>query len=264
VAAGRDRYGHPVRVLLPRSDGHVTDPLALYTDAERTIEGRPWVAVNMVCTADGATVDPSGRSGALGGEADRQVFGTLRSIADVIVAGATTVKAEDYGPARLSPERQAARVAGGQEPVPRIAVVTASLRLDPAMRLFTSGGPRPLVLTIEASDPAARERLADVADIVIAGTDKVDWPLGLRELQERVGARVVLVEGGPSVNGQLVVAGLMDELCLTIAPKLAGGQAKRVAHGDPTPRVVDMRLAHALEDEGYLLLRYVAGRHGEA
>jgi riboflavin-specific deaminase-like protein len=242
----------------------MTGPLALYTDAERTVAGRPWVALNMVCTADGATVDPSGRSGGLGGEADRQVFGTLRSIADVIVAGATTVRTEDYGPARLSPERQAARLAQGQEPVPHIAVVTASLRLDPAMRLFTTGGPRPLVLTIEAADPTARERLAAVADVVVAGTDKVDWPVALRELEERVGARVVLVEGGPSVNGQLVVAGLIDELCLTIAPKIAGGKANRVAHGGPPARMVDMRLAHMLEDQGYLLLRYVADRNGEA
>jgi riboflavin-specific deaminase-like protein len=255
--------GH-VRILLPFATGGTTvDPLDLYTHPGREATGRPWVIVNMVCTADGATADPTGRSGGLGGEADRQVFGTLRSIADVIVAGSTTVKAEDYGPARVTPERQAERVARGQSTTPRIAVVTASLSLDPGSRLFTSGGPRPMVLTTETSDPAARRRLAPVADIVVAGPDQVDWPLALRELQRRTGAQVVLVEGGPSVNGQLV-AGLVDELCLTIAPRMAGGRAPRVAYGDPPPEMRDMHLAHVLEDEGFLLLRYVADGSGTA
>ncbi len=249
-----------MRVLLPEPDEGL-DPLALYSEPERKLAERPWVIVNMVCTADGATVDPTGRSGALGGDADRQAFVTLRSIADVIVAGSTTVKAEDYGPAKVSADRRAARAARGQAPVPRIAVVTASLHLDPGMRLFASGGPRPMVLTTEASDPAARDRLAEVADIVVAGKDQVDWPLALAELRDRTGARVVLVEGGPSVNGQLV-GELIDELCLTVAPLMAGGQAPRVAHGDAPPEMRAMHIAHVIEDDGYLLLRYVADRHG--
>ncbi len=249
-----------MRVLLPQpAEG--LDPLDLYAGAERRLANRPWVIVNMVCTADGATVDPTGRSGALGGEADRRVFTTLRSLADVIIAGSTTVKAENYGPAKVSPERRAQRAARGQGPVPRVAVVTASLHLDPGMRLFTSGGPRPLVLTTDASDPAARDRLAEVADIVIAGKDQVDWALALTALRDQAGAGVVLVEGGPSVNGQLV-AGLIDELCLTVAPLMAGGHAPRVAHGDPPPEMWAMHLAHVVEDDGYLLLRYVADRHG--
>jgi riboflavin biosynthesis pyrimidine reductase len=247
---------------LPAGDGREVDPLTLYTAPDRVAPDRPWVVVNMVATVDGATADPTGRSGGLGGDADRQVFGALRSVADVIVAGAATVKAEDYGPARVTPERQAARVARGQDPLPRIAVVTASLRLDPTARLFTSGGPRPLVLTIENSDPAARDRLAHDADIVVAGTDTLDWPLALRELNDRVGARVVLVEGGPSVNGQLI--GLIDELCLTVAPLMAGGRAPRIAHGERPPDMQDMRLAHVVEDAGYLLLRYVAAQPGPA
>lgn len=251
-----------MRILLPSDDAASDrDPLDLYLSPARQATGRPWVAVNMVCTADGASVDPTGRSGALGGEADRRAFLALRSVADVIVAGATTVKAEDYGPARVSPEGQAARVARGQEPTPRIAVVSGSLRLDPGMRLFTSGGPRPLVLTTEASDPAARERLAPVADVVLTGEEQVDWPVALAALQDLTGARVVLVEGGPSVIGQLVADGLIDELCLTVAPLMAGGRSPRVAHGDPPPEMRRAQLAHLVEDEGYLLLRYVAPRH---
>jgi riboflavin biosynthesis pyrimidine reductase len=259
------RYGRTVRILLPSDDATAgRDPLDLYVSPVREATGRPWVAVNMVCTADGASVDPTGRSGALGGDADKKAFGALRSAADVIVAGSTTVKAEDYGPARVSPERQEARVARGQAPTPRIAVVTGSLNLDPGMRLFTSGGPRPLVLTTEASSPEARERLAPVADVIITGKDRVDWPLALGALAERAGARVVLVEGGPSVIGQLVADDLIDELCLTVAPLLAGGAAPRIAPGDPPPEMRHAQLAHLVEDEGFLLLRYVATRPAAA
>lgn len=251
-----------MRILLPSDEAAADrDPLDLYVSPGREMAGRPWVAVNMACTADGASVDPTGRSGSLGGDADRQAFHALRSVADVIVAGSTTVKAEDYGPARVSPDRQAARVARGQEPTPRIAVASGSLNLDPGMRLFTSGGPRPLVLTTEASTPAARERLAPVADIVLAGGEQVDWPLAIAALQERTGARVVLVEGGASVIGQLVADGLIDELCLTVAPLMAGGTSPRVAHGNPPPEMRRAQLGHLVEDEGYLLLRYVATRH---
>jgi riboflavin-specific deaminase-like protein len=249
-----------VRALLPPfTDG---DPLELYTAAERrSPPGRPWVVVNMVCTADGATADPNGRSAGLGGPADREAFHTLRSLADVIVAGSSTVRAEKYGPAVIAEARQEERRARGQAPVPRIAVVSRSLRLDPGMRLFTSGGPRPLVLTSATSDPEARERLAEVADVVVAGDDQVDWHRALAELGRRANAGVVLVEGGPVVNGQLV-GGLIDELCLTIAPLLAGGDASRVAHGAPPAEMAQMSLAHVIEDDGHLLLRYVAATGG--
>jgi riboflavin biosynthesis pyrimidine reductase len=219
------------------------------------------VIVNMVCTADGATVDPTGRTGALGGEGDRQAFHALRSVADVIVAGAETVRTENYGQAVMPPEAQAARKARGQAPRPPIAVVSASLRLDPGMRLFTTPGPRPLVLTTRASDPDARDRLADRADVVVVGEDSVDWRLALPELRRRTGAGIALVEGGPSVNGQLV-AGLVDELCLTVAPMLAGGRSPRVAHGEAPAEMRHLALAHVLEDGGDLLLRYVAADLG--
>lgn len=251
-----------MRALLPHGcDGDEPDPVALYTQpGDRDLDrDRPWVVVNMVCTTDGATADPKARSGGLSGPADKRVFHTLRALADVIVAGAATVRAENYGQAVMAPDVQAARAARGQAPLPRIAAVSRSLDLSPELRLFTMAGPRPLVLTSGASSPAARERLAGVAEVVVAGEDELDWAEALAELRRRAGAGIALVEGGPSINGQLV-GGLVDELCLTVAPLLAGGRAARVAHGDPPVGMERMRLAHVVEDDGFLLLRYVAER----
>jgi riboflavin biosynthesis pyrimidine reductase len=194
-------------------------------------------------------------------------FRALRSAADVILAGAATVRAEDYGPAVVRADLQAARVARGQAARPRIAVVSASLDLDPTARLFgtadadTGTDGRPIVVTDGASDPERRRRLARVAEVVVAGADRLDWLEALTGLRARTGAGVVLVEGGPSVNGQLLSADLVDEVCLSLAPMLVGGPSPRVAHGPPPAAMCEMTLAHAVHGDGFLLLRYLAARH---
>jgi riboflavin-specific deaminase-like protein len=248
-------------MLLPTPADDI-DSFAVYTDPHRAPVGdRPWVLVNMITTVDGATADAEGRSAGLGGPADREVFTALRGVADVIVAGAGTVRAEDYGPARISAERQRDRVKRGQAPRPRIAVVSGSLDLDPAARLFADpGGPRPIVITSAASDPAARRRLAGGADLIVTGDEALDWPAALRELRRTTGAGVALVEGGPTVNGHLLADDLVDEMCLTIAPGLAGGTSHRAVRGGAHHELRRATLAHALEDDGFLLLRYVTRR----
>ncbi|HEY8524011.1 MAG TPA: dihydrofolate reductase family protein [Acidimicrobiales bacterium] len=250
-------------MLLPEPAATV-DVASLYAAPARGPVGdRPWVAVNMITTVDGAATDPEGRTGGLANPGDREAFVAIRAVADVIVAGAGTVRAEDYGRAKLSPTLQEQRVARSQAPRPRIAVISATLRLDPGARLFE--GPedeRPLVVTVESADPEARRRLAEVADIVVAGERTVEWPRALAELRAATGADVAVVEGGPTVNGQLLVDDLVDEMCVTVAPVLAGGDAPRIAHGLRPHADRRLRLAHALEDDGYLLLRYVADRSG--
>lgn len=241
-----------MRMLLP-DPGGPADPLEVYADGPAG-EGRPGVRLNMVASADGA-VSIDGRSGGLGGDADRAVFRALRSLADVILVGAGTVRAEGYGPPRLPDPLVAARRARGQEPLPRIAVVTRSCHLDWASPLFAEPTTRPLVVTVAHADPERLARAGEVADVVLAGADGVDLPRALALLGDR-GARTVLCEGGPSLNGLLAAAGLVDELCLTLAPLVGGGDAGRIVAGpalSPPPR---MALASALEDDGYLFLRY--------
>lgn len=219
---------------------------------------RPWVAVNMIASADGGTA-VDGLSGALGSAGDKDVFGVLRSIGDVILAGASTVRAEGYGPPSTSVSTRARRLAHGSQPVARVAVVSGSLDLEPASELFAGGASRPLVITHERSDGDRRAALADVADVVVAGVDRVDLTAALAELARR-GVGRVLCEGGPGLNGQLLAADLVDELCLTVAPVLLAGASRRLAVGPALGAGRRMALAHVLTEDHYLFLRYLVER----
>jgi riboflavin biosynthesis pyrimidine reductase len=200
--------------------------------------GRPAVRVNMIASADGATT-VAGRSGGLGGPADQQVFKTLRSLADVVLVAAGTLRAEGYGPAAVP-----------------IAVVTRSLRLDWDTPFFTAPIARPIVVTVADAPAAERARAAELADVVLAGSGVVELAAALDALGRR-GLRSVLAEGGPSLNGQLAAAGLVDELCLTLAPRLIGGQSKRVLDSPLLATPDGLRLGSVCEQDGFLFLRYL-------
>jgi riboflavin biosynthesis pyrimidine reductase len=221
-----------VRSLLPPLEEQVDPLTAVGAELRPAWPHRPWILTNMIASADGAT-SVSGRSGPLGGPADQSVFAALRSVSDAIVVGGQTVRAERYrapgtGP---GPVREA-RAARGQAPRPRLVVVTASLGLDPDLPLFDDPANRPIIATTASAPARRRDELAAVADIVEMGDDSVDLTSLLGELR-RQGLRVVLSEGGPSLNAQLIAADLVDEWNLTVAPLLASGEAKRAAQGQP-------------------------------
>jgi riboflavin biosynthesis pyrimidine reductase len=221
-----------VRQLFPHQRDDV-DPAECYSREDR---GRsPWLLVNMIETLDGATA-LDGRSGAIGGPADKAVFGAIRSLADVILVGAGTVRAENYGPP-----------SGGA----RLAIVTSSLDLDPSARVF-SDGYRPMVITTEQADPGRRATLEGVADVVTAGATTVEVRAALRLL-----TGVVVCEGGPSLNGQLVAEGLVDEMCVSVAPLLASGSSSRLAHGPAPAEPEQLELRDVLDQDGFVFLRYV-------
>jgi 5-amino-6-(5-phosphoribosylamino)uracil reductase len=205
----------------------------------------PYVRVNFVSSVDGA-VTVEGRSGGLGTVADQTVFDLLRELAEVVLVGAGTVRTEDYNGVQV-PTR-------GRATPPPVAVVTASAQLDPASKLFTDTVVPPLVLTL---DSAPRERRAALA---AAGGEVVVLPrltpdTLLAELGRR-GLNRVLCEGGPALLGTLLAADAVDELCLTVAPLLVGGDAGRIAHNPPGPPPRRMALVGALHADGALLLRY--------
>ena len=242
-----------MRQLFPTA-GDV-DPADAYGRPVALGPSRPWVRLNMIASVDGAA-SLQGRSGALGGPADKAVFATLRSLADVVLVGAGTMRAEGYGPARLSDDARARRRDWGLAPVPPIAVITRSCRLDWSARFFTEAEQRPLVVTVASAAAADRAWAAEVADVVIAGDHDVDLARAVSALAKR-GHTNVLSEGGPGVAAQLAAAGLLDEVCLTVAPLLAAGEARRILDGAALGPPSVLALGHVLEADGYLFLRYL-------
>jgi riboflavin biosynthesis pyrimidine reductase len=241
-----------LRQLLPGHDE--VDLVALYGHLDALGPSRPAVRVNMIASADGAA-SSGGLSGALGGPADKMLFATLRSLADIVLVGSSTVRAEGYGPVRLDPVAQDRRIQAGLPAVPPIAVVTAACRLDWDSPFFTEAVERPVVVTVAASDSDSRARASEVADLVIAGDDRVDLGRAMAALAER-GCGNVLAEGGPGLVAQLARAGLIDELCLTLSPALVGGPAGRILAGPDVEPAIGLEVCHVLEDRGFLFLRY--------
>jgi riboflavin biosynthesis pyrimidine reductase len=241
-----------MRQLFPVARDPV-DPRDVYADLP-SASGRPALRLNMIASVDGAT-SVDGLSGALGGPADHDVFFAMRSVTDVILVAAGTVRAEGYGPAELPAEIRDARQRNGQTPVPAIAVVSRTCNLDWQSPFFTAATVRPMIVTVMDAPSDHRSRAAEVADVVIAGEHDVDLRRALDTIGEG-GARSVLAEGGPSLNAQLAGADLLDELCLTLSPSVVGGSAKRIVTGPALDPRSPLSLRSVCEDDGYLFLRY--------
>ena len=184
----------------------------------------------MVASIDGSTV-LDGASAGLSNDTDREVMLTLRRIADMIIVGAGTVRAEGYGPPR--------------KPGQRIGVVTKSGSVDTSTPLFTSGAG----FLIMAEDSPA----VDV-ESVRAGTGDVDLAGALLHLPGS--PRFVQAEGGASLNGALAAADLLDEINITTSPLVVGGDgARATTHAPELTHRYD--LAHLIEEDGYLFSRYI-------
>jgi riboflavin-specific deaminase-like protein len=224
--------------------------------------GRPYVVLNMVSTLDGrATVN--GRSGAMSGAADRALFHGLRMVVDAVMAGAGTVRAERYGPLVRDAEHRRERVRLGLSERPLACVVSAGLAFPPDLPLLADPDSQVAILT------AADGRLSETG---VAATVKYVCPrredgslnleAALAQLRERMGVGTLLCEGGPHLNGELIAAGLVDELFLSVSPLLAGddlaeeGFALRILAGVELPEPERLRLLAALEHESHLFLRY--------
>ena len=263
-----------MRALLPQASDRV-NLVEMYSRDLQLPVGRPFLRVNMITTLDGAT-SFAGRSGGLGGPGDKLLFAVLRSLADVILVGAGTVRTERYGPVKLPLEVQRMREERGQSAVPPIAVVTQSLDLDWGAALFAGSDPRPIVIAPSRSDAGALATARMAADVITTGTGSVDLQAALIELGDR-GVRYVLCEGGPKLNTTLTAAQLVDELCLTLSPRLAGSVTDGLLGGwlasggpriyganpvagevhirRPFMRLLELSLVHLLEEDNFLFLR---------
>ncbi|GAA4377999.1 pyrimidine reductase family protein [Agromyces bauzanensis] len=224
--------------------------LAAYAIDDRAT---PRVRMNFVMSLDGA-VTLEGRSGGLGDETDRLAMGVLRTLADVVVIGAGTVRVEGYGGVRVDETDAAWRRAHGLPSQPRVAVVSSRLDLGPEHAFFAGAAERPILVTHASAPAERRAALGEVADVLTVGSEALDVRAMLGALAE-AGMPQLLCEGGPHLFGALVEEGLVDELCLSLSPMLVGGDAGRMVRG-ASEAERRMRLVHAIPAGDLLLLRY--------
>jgi riboflavin biosynthesis pyrimidine reductase len=222
-------------------------------DVYRVEQPTSFVRINMVSSVDGRVTGDDGLSGDLGGDGDFQVYRALRALADGVLVGAGTARAEGYGPHRLPAELAAPRRADGRPAPAAIIVVSRSLDQDPSTPQFAEAVTPTNVLTSAASEPTAGANLRQRARLVVAGDDDVDLAAGLRTLADEHGIAHVICEGGPSLNTALLATGLTDELCLTLAPVLTGSSGRGIVSPPAAGATLDLR--SLCEQDGELYAR---------
>ena len=239
-----------MRRLLP-DPGPTTvgEQLEWYRPWEEPREARPLVAINFAATVDGrATI--AGVSGPIGSSADTEMLSGLRSRFDAVMIGAGTMRAERYGRLAKKPETRERRERLGLPPEPLMVIVSGRLDLPWDAPLFTEGG-EVLVFTASAAEPPQTATSVRV----VRHEGYVELGEALRHLRQERDIRALLCEGGPGLHAELEGGGAVDDLFLTIAPKLAGGDAPRILEGE-LPGVAELELVWLLEEEGELFARY--------
>jgi riboflavin biosynthesis pyrimidine reductase len=215
---------------------------------------RAHLRVNMVSSVDGAAA-VEGRVGMLSGGADQVLLHELRSLCDVLLVGAGTVRAEGYGRLDVADDLRSRRLDRGQAPVPRLAVLTRGIDLDLTAPVFTDASEPPLLLTTRSAPDDRVREAAKVAEVLVVGQHQVDLRAARDELAAR-GLPRILSEGGPRVLAELFDADLVDELCLAVAPLVTCGDDLRITAGPRLATPEHLGLANVLERDQYLFLRY--------
>lgn len=239
-----------MRRLLPDpGPTSVPEQLERYRPWEEAPEERPLVGMNFVATVDGrATIE--GRSGPIGSRTDTEMLVGLRGRFEAVMIGAGTMRVEQYGRLVSKQETRERRERAGLPPEPLMVLVSGRLDLPWDAPLFTEGGE---VLVFTASETEPPETASQVE--VVRHEGAVNFVEAMRHLRQEHGIRALLSEGGPHVHEQMQADGLVDDLFLTISPKLSGGEALRIVEG-PLPEIVDLELAWLLEEDGELFARY--------
>lgn len=233
-------------LIFPLSGGDV-DLVDAYAYAST-----PWLRINMVSSLDGV-IERNGTARDLSSDADRKVFHVMRSLADVVLVGAGTARRENYGPILFNDDVVAQRRARGQSDHIPVAIVTRSCAFDWSHKIFTESVVTPLIYTVDEKAHEHSER--NDCEIVGVGENDVDVSRVRADLYER-GLTRVLCEGGPSLNETLLQSGLVDELCLTLSPQLAGHDDKSISGSHSFDVPSRCELTQIIHHEGDLFLRY--------
>jgi riboflavin biosynthesis pyrimidine reductase len=241
----------------PGTVAEIVEDLGLWSRREQAPK-RPRLILNMISSVDGRAA-LGGRSGGLSDRADRALFHGLRSAVDAVLVGAGTVRSEHYG--RIIPDasRRAQRRSRGLSEEPLACIVSARLTLEPGIPLLQEPSARVAMLTAsQASLPASA---AHVEYVRAERDGQLDLAAALAELARRFGIQTVLCEGGPHLSSQLLQAGLVDELFLSLSPQLAGGEggggeSLRILAGAELEPPVELELLSVLSGDSELFLRY--------
>jgi riboflavin biosynthesis pyrimidine reductase len=240
------------RLLPDAAEVDAADQLAGLGLGERAPAGRPWVVANFVMAADGRAAF-RGESAPLGSDGDREVFHRLRTQVDAVLAGTGTVATETYNRLARQAERRAQREADGLAADPWLLQVTRSGSVPWEAPLFRDPAQPVLVLSGE------EVRVPDgvTAPVTVEGVAGGSLAAALEVARRRHGIASVLCEGGPRVLAALLAEGCVDELFLTLAPRLTGGgDEPGVTEGPLLPDPAGLDLVWALERDGFLFLRY--------
>ncbi|MEO7753890.1 MAG: dihydrofolate reductase family protein [Terracoccus sp.] len=247
-----------MRLLVPGSSGltplvELDDALlyAAYAPARS-----PWLRCNMVTSLDGSATGGDGRSGSINDPADHVVFEVLRASADAIVVGAGTVRAESYPPLSVAASLLALRRGHDLDDALPLVVVSNRGAVPPTVAGHSDGSV--LLAVPERSDglDAARASLGD-EHVIVCGADEVDLRILVEQLHDR-GLTRLLTEGGPGLLGSFLAAGLVDELCFTVAPRVVGGDHPRPVGVAGVP--IELELALLVEQDGTLMGRWLTRR----
>jgi riboflavin-specific deaminase-like protein len=219
------------------------------------LEARPYVISNFVVTLDGR-VTLEGRSGAIGSDSDTAMLVALRTRVDAVMIGAGTMRAECYGRIVRDPAKREGRKRDGLPDDPLMVLISGRLDLPWEAPLFTEGEGEVLIFTASDDDPPETPTPVRVE----RHRDRVDLAKALGHLRRERGIRSLLCEGGPRLLAQLIEAQLVDELFITHAPKLAGGEGPRLVAGLPEgERTLDLAWLLHEPETGELFARYRAG-----
>ena len=222
---------------------------------------RPYTAINMVMSADGHTTVEGSERG-LGSPTDQRLMRELRVHFDVVLNGAATFRASGTSARLNRAELEQWRVERGMTPSPIAAVLTRSGELPAERRFFTDGGFEAVIYLSSAAPSGARARLEALGRPVVEVPEGDEARAAFRHMQELLGARRVLVEGGAALNGAIIQAGLCDEFFLTLAPKIVGGPEQlpavrwTAAAGRNSLQTLALVHQHADTESGELFLRY--------
>jgi riboflavin biosynthesis pyrimidine reductase len=227
-------------------------------------EGRGWVRSNFVMSLDGSVQGPDGRSGSINTESDHHLFALQRALSDAILVGANTVRFEGYRAVDLEPWQLQIREQEGLAPYPMLVIISASADLDPVIATPAEGAGGAVMIITTAGKSAADLEPLRAAGITVLEAEGTALDLGhIVDQLAGTGFQRLLCEGGPRLHNDLLAAGILDEVCLTLAPVVVGGQGLRSTSGAALPLPSAFQLHHVMyADDGTLFTDYRVARAG--